>query len=165
MRFCLPRGSQPGERRGGRQKGTPNRRTTILRNLALDGNRRLAIDHMAKVLECYTQKVTDDPEQREHWERCRLEAATRLAKHQSATFSAVAVTGQSQQRTEKLARTPKRELAFELKRRAEALGMEITVKPRDSYGIRRPPHPEQAFDMHALGLAWAALYQFQISVT
>ena len=26
----MPRGSQPGERRGGRQKGTPNKRTTVL---------------------------------------------------------------------------------------------------------------------------------------
>jgi hypothetical protein len=39
---------------------------------------------MAEVLEFYTQKVTDDPEQREHWQRCRLEAATRLAKYQSS---------------------------------------------------------------------------------
>src|SRR5262249_35575046 len=27
----MPRGSQPGERRGGRQKGTPNKRTAALR--------------------------------------------------------------------------------------------------------------------------------------
>ena len=30
----MPRGSRPGERRGGRQKGTPNKKTT-LRNAAL----------------------------------------------------------------------------------------------------------------------------------
>ena len=84
-------GSRPGERRGGRKKGTPNRRTSILRDLAIDGNRQLAIDHMAEVLEYYTQKVTDDPEQREHWQRCRLEAATRLAKYQSPQLQAIGV--------------------------------------------------------------------------
>src|SRR5579863_3880264 len=31
----MPRGSKPGERRGGRQKGTPNKKT-VLRNAALD---------------------------------------------------------------------------------------------------------------------------------
>jgi hypothetical protein len=149
-RVVLPRGSQPGERRGGRKKGTLNRRTTILRDLALDGSRRLAIDHMAEVLEYYTQKTIDDPEQREHWQRCRLEAATRLAKYQSPTFSAVAVTGQSQHGAEKLARMTEQELAFELKRRAEALGMEITEKPRNRHSIR---HPEQPLDTHVPALA------------
>jgi hypothetical protein len=85
----LARGSRPGERRGGRKKGTPNRRTSILRDLAIDGNRQLAIDHMAEVLEYYTQM--DDPEEREHWQRCRLEAATRLAKYQSPQLQAIAV--------------------------------------------------------------------------
>jgi hypothetical protein len=84
----LPRGSQPGERRGGRQKGTPNRRTTILRDLAIDGNRQLAVDHMAEVLEFYTERAINDPEQVEHWQRCRLEAATRLAKYQSPQLQA-----------------------------------------------------------------------------
>lgn len=31
----MPRGSKPGERRGGRQKGTPNRVTTEARRVAL----------------------------------------------------------------------------------------------------------------------------------
>ena len=96
----MPRGSQPGERRGGRKKGTPNRRTTILRDLAIDGNRRLAVDHMAEVLEFYTERAINDPEQVEHWQRCRLEAATRLAKYQSPQLQAIAVQ-----------RTPETELA------------------------------------------------------
>src|SRR5271154_919616 len=67
MRFCLPRGSQPGERRGGRQK------------------ERLIVEPRFGA-----QKVTDDPEQRKHWERCRLEAAIGLSKYQSPTFEWVA---------------------------------------------------------------------------
>ena len=31
----MPRGSQPGERRGGRQKGTPNRATADIKALAM----------------------------------------------------------------------------------------------------------------------------------
>jgi hypothetical protein len=119
----LPRGSQPGERRGGRQKGTPNRRTSILRDLAIDGNRRLAIDHMAEVLEFYTQKVTDDPEQREHWQRCRLEAATRLAKYQSPQLQAIAVRQET--RETKLARMSDAELFEQLQARAAAVGFRI----------------------------------------
>jgi len=38
------------------------------------------------------------------------------------------------------------ELAFELKRRAEAVGLEITVKPSDRYGIRRRSDLEQPLD-------------------
>jgi hypothetical protein len=68
MRFCLPRGSQPGERRGGRQK------------------ERLIVEPRF----C-AQKVTDDPEQRKDWERCRLGAATGLSKYQSPTFEWVAL--------------------------------------------------------------------------
>jgi len=128
-----------------------------LRDLALNGDRRLAIDHMAEVLEYYTQKAIDDPEQREHWQRCRLEAATRLARYQSPTFSAVAVTGQNQQETEKLARMTEEELAFELKRRAEAVGLEITVKPSDRYGIRRRPDLEQPLDTEVPALAGGSI--------
>jgi hypothetical protein len=124
----LPRGSQPGERRGSRKKGTPNRRTTILRDLAIDGNRHLAIDHMAEVLEYYTQKVTDDPEQREHWQRCRLEAATRLAKYQSPQLQAIAV--QQTPETE-LARKSDAELFENLQARAAALGFTIErIRPQ-----------------------------------
>ena len=119
----MPRGSQLGERRGGRQKGTPNRRTSILRDLAIDGNRRLAIDHMAEVLEFYTQKVTDDPEQREHWQRCRLEAATRLAKYQSPQLQAIAVRQET--RETKLARMSDAELFEQLQARAAAVGFRI----------------------------------------
>jgi len=108
---------------------------------------------MAEVLEFYTERAISDPEQVEHWQRCRLEAATRLAKYQSPTFSAVAITDQNQQETEKLARMTEEELAFELKRRAEALGLEITVKPRDRYSIRRPPDTEQPFDTQVPALA------------
>lgn len=119
----MPRGSQPGERRGGRRKGTLNRRTTILRDLALDGNRRLAVEHMAEVLEFYTQKVTDDPEQREHWQRCRLEAATRLAKYQSPQLQAIAV--QQETRETKLARMSDAELFKELQAQGAKYGFMI----------------------------------------
>ena len=125
----MPRGSQPGERRGGRQKGTPNRRTTILRELALDGNRRLAIDHMAEVLEYYTQKVADDPEQREHGQRCRLEAAARLAKYQSPQLQAIAV--QQETRKTELARMSDEELFEELRAQGAKYGFTIErIRPQ-----------------------------------
>jgi hypothetical protein len=125
----LPRGSQPGERRGGRQKGTPNRRTSIFRDLTIDGNRRLAIDHMAEVLEFYTQKVTDDPEQREHWQRCRLEAATRLAKYQSPQLQAIAV--QQETRETKLARMSDAELFKELQAQGAKCGFTVErIRPQ-----------------------------------
>jgi hypothetical protein len=125
----LPRGSQPGERRGGRQKGTLNRRTTILRDLALDGNRRLAVEHMAEVLEFYTQKVTDDPEQREHWQRCRLEAATRLAKYQSPQLQAIAM--QQETRETKLARMSDAELFEKLQAQGAKYGFTIErIRPQ-----------------------------------
>jgi hypothetical protein len=125
----LPRGSQPGERSGGRKKGTPNRRTTILRDLAIDGNRRLAVDHMAEVLEYYTQRAIDDPEQREHWERCRLEAATRLAKYQSPQLQAIAV--QQQTRKTELARMSNEELFKELQAQGTKYGFTIErIRPQ-----------------------------------
>jgi hypothetical protein len=55
---------------------------------------------MAEVLEFYTERAINDPEQVEHWQRCRLEAATRLAKYQSPQLQAIAVQ-----------RTPETELA------------------------------------------------------
>jgi hypothetical protein len=125
----LPRGSQPGERRGGRKKGTPNRRTTILRDLALDGNRRLAIDHMAEVLEFYTERAINDPEQVEHWQRCRLEAATRLAKYQSPQLQAIAV--QQQTPETELARMSDEELFKELQAQGAAHGFTIErIRPQ-----------------------------------
>jgi hypothetical protein len=125
----LPRGSQPGERRGGRQKGTPNRRTSILRDLALDGNRWLAVEHMAEVLEFYTQKVADDPEQREHWQRCRLEAATRLAKYQSPQLQAIAV--QEGTRETRLARMSDAELFEQLQAQGAKCGFTVErIRPQ-----------------------------------
>jgi hypothetical protein len=63
------------------------------------------------------------------------------------------VSARGRNETEKLARMTEEELAFELKRRAEALGLEITVKPRDRYTIRRPPDTEQPFDTQVPALA------------
>jgi hypothetical protein len=100
-----------------------------LRDLALDGNRRLAIDHIAEVLEFYTQQVKDDPEQREHWQRCRLDAATRLAKYQSPQLQAIAV--QQETRETKLARMSDEELFKELQAKGAALGFTIErIRPQ-----------------------------------
>ena len=40
----MPRGSRPGERRGGRQKGTPNKRTAALRTAIDSAARKLSAE-------------------------------------------------------------------------------------------------------------------------
>jgi hypothetical protein len=100
-RIILARGLRPGERRGGRKKGTPNRRTSILRDLAIDGNRR---------------------------SRCSGSSATRLAKCQSPQLQAIAV--QQTPETE-LARKSDAELFENLRARAAALGFTIErIRPQ-----------------------------------
>jgi hypothetical protein len=69
------------------------------------------------------------------------------------TFSAIAVTNQTQQRNEKLARMTEEELAVELKRRGEASGLEITVKPINRDSVRRLPDREQPFERQVPALA------------
>ena len=78
---------------------------------------------MAEVLEYYTQRVIDDPEQREHWERCRLEAATRLAKYQSPQLQAIVV--QQETRETKLAPMSDAELFKELQAQGAKYGFMI----------------------------------------
>jgi hypothetical protein len=69
-----------------------------------------------------------DPEEREHWQRCRLEAATRLAKYQSPQLQAIAV--QQTPETE-LARKSDAELFENLQARAAALGFTIErIRPQ-----------------------------------
>jgi hypothetical protein len=127
-RIILARGLRPGERRGGRKKGTPNRRTSILRDLAIDGDRQLAIDHMAEVLEYYTQKVTASSRHRCQCSRCSGSSATRLAKYQSPQLQAIAV--QQTPETE-LARKSDAELFENLQARAAALGFTIErIRPQ-----------------------------------
>jgi phosphoribosylanthranilate isomerase len=84
---------------------------------------------MAEVLEFYTQKVTDDPEQREHWQRCRLEAATRLAKYQSPQLQAIAV--QQETPETELARMSDEELFKALQAQGAAHGFTIErIRPQ-----------------------------------
>ena len=51
----MPRGSKPGERRGGRQKGTPNKKTTAIQD-KLDKHGCDPIEQMAKLaMECIAE--------------------------------------------------------------------------------------------------------------
>ncbi len=52
----MPRGSKPGERRGGRQKGTPNKKT-LLRNAAITA---AAADPNLRPLDCLLSVMQDD---------------------------------------------------------------------------------------------------------
>jgi hypothetical protein len=120
-RIILARGLRPGERRGGRKKGTPNRRTSILRDLAIDGNRQLAIDHMAEVLEYYTQKVTASSRHRCQCSRCSGSSATRLAKYQSPQLQAIAVQQTHRKRNWPARATRNFSKIYRLERRTELL--------------------------------------------
>lgn len=50
----MPSGSKPGERRGGRQKGTPNKATADVRSLAQKYGPK-ALETLAKIMEAEEQ--------------------------------------------------------------------------------------------------------------
>ena len=54
----MPRGSQPGERRGGRAKGTPNKKTQVM----LDRIVGEGITPLEYMLECMRLEIPEDAE-------------------------------------------------------------------------------------------------------
>src|SRR5689334_15000923 len=77
----MPRGSRPGERRGGRQKGTPNR-ATAAKAAAIAESGLTPLDYLVSVLRDETVPRAE-----------RMEAAARAAPYVHPRLSAVAHTG------------------------------------------------------------------------
>jgi hypothetical protein len=83
-------GSKPGERRGGRKKGSLNK-ATIERALmaerevanAHETRLKLAKDHLEELVGFYAQMAISEPDEVEKWSKLRMEAASRLAPYQS----------------------------------------------------------------------------------
>ena len=83
-------GSKPGERRGGRKKGSLNK-ATIERALmaerevanANEIRQKLAKDHLEELVNFYARMAISKPDEVEKWSKLRMEAASRLAPYQS----------------------------------------------------------------------------------
>src|SRR5690349_15551098 len=102
----MPRGSRPGERRGGRTKGTPNRatveRAAIAARIADEANMRgqkLGKELLAKYAGLFDEMADDrrlagDVAGFERWARLCCATAKDLAPYQSPTFRAVMVAPQ-----------------------------------------------------------------------
>src|SRR5277367_6360706 len=114
----------------GRPKGAKSRRTILreLQSARVDPTRK-AIDYLAEVLAYYRRMADAEPSKFTHWMGLVMECATRLAKYQSPTFQAIAVTGTNQDQAI-LAKLTNAELAMALKARAESLGMEVRMRPQ-----------------------------------
>lgn len=80
----MPRGAKPGERRGGRQKGTPNKVTAELKQMAAELGKDGATP-LSMMLEVMRDETKDL--------RLRLEAAKAAAPYMHARLSAVELTG------------------------------------------------------------------------
>lgn len=79
----MPAGSKPGERRGGRKKGTPNKRTILFQ----EATQRMTIegvDPIAILCDGARGKIKDP---------LRIRCASELAKYAYATRKAVEVSG------------------------------------------------------------------------
>ena len=131
-------GSKPGERRGGRKKGSLNKATIERR---LDGRTRgrepptkpgqkLARDHLEELVDFYAQMSISEPDEVEKWSKLRMQAAS----YQSPKLDVVMIQPTSDQ--DRLAQMTDEELIADLDRRADALGIEIIFKPK-----ARPPSP------------------------
>jgi hypothetical protein len=116
----------------GRPKGSKSKRK-LLRELRLSHPEpsRKAIDYLAEVLAYYRRRADSEPARFDYWMGMVMDCATRLARYQSPTFQAIAVTGTSQDQT-RLAQMSNAELAMALKARAESLGMEVRMRPQVS---------------------------------
>jgi hypothetical protein len=76
-------GSKPGERRGGRKKGSLNK-ATIERALmaerevanAHETRLKLAKDHLEELIDFYAQMAISEPDEVEKWSKLRMEAAS-----------------------------------------------------------------------------------------
>src|SRR5262249_54692354 len=101
----MPRGSRPGERRGGRQKGTPNRRTveacllaerleTAPAGVAEGATAMLGKEVLAKYMIVFDQlaaKHADDPVLFQRYSAAAVECAKALAPYQSPTYRCIAL--------------------------------------------------------------------------
>lgn len=102
----MTKGAKPGERRGGRKKGTPNRRTVekalkYERDMQLaEANKKpLATEVLEKMMFAFAAMVpqyqqgsaTYDADQFERWGKNTIDAAHKLAPYQSPTFRAIVV--------------------------------------------------------------------------
>ena len=114
----------------GRPRGAKSKRTILreLQSAQVDPTRK-AIDYLAEVLAYYRRRADSEPAKFDYWMGMVMECATRLARYQSPTFQAIAVTGTSQDQA-KLAQMSNAELAMALKARAESLGMEVRMRPQ-----------------------------------
>jgi hypothetical protein len=129
----LPRGSQPGERRGGRAKGTPNKATAKRQSIiTMATNGQSAVDHMRSLLAFYTAKAEAEPKRQDYWQRCRLEAAKALAQYETPRLQAIMVEPPNRRR--ELAAKSDLELLEELRVQAAAVGIKVTIEP-----LGKPP--------------------------
>jgi hypothetical protein len=128
-------GSKPGERRGGRKKGSLNK-ATIERALmaereiatASETRQKLAKDHLEELVDFYARMSISEPDEVEKWSKLRMEAASRLAPYQSPKLGVVMIEPPSEQ--DRLAQMTDEELIAALNSKADALGVEITIKPK-----------------------------------
>ena len=128
-------GSKPGERRGGRKKGSLNK-ATIERALmaerevanANETRQKLAKDHLEELVNFYARMAISKPDEVEKWSKLRMEAASRLAPYQSPKLGVVMIQPPSEQ--DRLAQMTDEELIAALNSKADALGIEITIKPK-----------------------------------
>jgi hypothetical protein len=100
----MPRGSRPGERRGGRTKGTPNRataeRAAIAARIAGEAEMRgqkLGKEILAKYAGLFDEMadachLAEDVAGFERWARLACATAKDLAPYQNPTYRAVVIT-------------------------------------------------------------------------
>jgi hypothetical protein len=87
-------GSKPGERRGGREKGSLNK-ATIERALmaerevanANEPRQKLAKDHLEELVDFYAQMSISEPDEVEKWSKLRMQAASRLAHTKARSWT------------------------------------------------------------------------------
>jgi hypothetical protein len=84
----MPRGSQPGERRGGRQKGTPNKRSIIKTREALWAyiEEQCALGKAANPFQVLVDTMVNDPLQ-------RIQCANAIADRLLPKLKAVEISG------------------------------------------------------------------------
>jgi hypothetical protein len=138
----MPRGgSKPGERRGGRQKGTPNRKT-VERNLLVERmlehppagieTGKLGREVLAQYMNTFDQlaeqyRKTNEPKFRQYAE-LTVACAKALAPYQSPTYRAVVVSPPRQEDNGAVELTEE-----ELARKLAERGLPLSV-----FGIDRP---------------------------
>jgi len=108
----MPSGAKPGERRGGRVKGVPNKATiekALLAERAVEqarlNGKKLGKERLEELMEIFigatayfqptitpgVPSTTGDWDKFEKWARLAMECAAKLAPYQSPTFRAIVV--------------------------------------------------------------------------